>query len=230
MSYLRLVCLALAPLAACAASTNDITITLAPDVVSSIDGKLSVHAIVLADREPQSGKSVDLAVDYTDRNGTAHAITAMGGKTDKTGAFDTELDGLSWDGTGTVTATVTGTMVSDAATFAVLDRTPPQATIVPPANNQVKVNTDITIQVHATDEIGVSQVWFETDRFGGGFGGNGGAHTSIVASGSTDVMVGFDFQVPDTATIGSMITLYALAEDLSGNQGAAQPVTLTVTQ
>lgn len=225
MSSLRLLCLA--PLAACAASTNDVTIALAPDVVSSIDAKLAVHAIVFADREPQPGKSVDLAVDYTDRNGNPHAITVAGGKTDKTGALDAEVDGLMWDGYGTVTATVTNTMISDVASFAVLDRTPPKATIEPPANNQVRVNSQITIQVHVTDEIGVSQVWFETDRNGGGFG-NGGARSSVVASGATDTMVGFDFQVSDTATIGSTITMYALAEDLSGNQAAAQPITVTV--
>lgn len=219
MASLRLLCVI--PLAACAASTNDVTVSLAPDVVSSLDGKLAVHTVVLADREPTAGAKVELTVDYTDRNGTTHAIAPVDGKTDSTGVFDAELDGLQWDGTGAVTAAVPGTKLTDVATFAVLDRTPPQATIEPPANNTVRIGTDVTIMVHVTDEIGVSQVWFE-------WGGNQGRQRStVVASGATDAMIPFDFQVPDTAGAGTTISLYALAEDLSGNQGAAMSIDVT---
>jgi hypothetical protein len=227
-------CLALlAPLAACAAGTNDVFVQLAPDVVSSLDGTVAVHATVLADRTPSPEESVEVSVDYTDRNGTPHTIAPVDGKTDKAGVFDATLSGLTWDGTGTVKVDVLagtaplkvdGKPVEADATFAVLDRTPPVVTIVPPANNQVRINTTTTVQVHVTDEIGVSQVFLEWD------GNQGRQRSSFVATGATDTMVGFDFQVPDTATIGSTIMLYALAADMSGNEAAAQPVTVTVTQ
>lgn len=214
--------LAVGSLAACSADTNDVQVTLAPDVVSSLDGTLSVHAIVLGDREPMSGVSVDITVDYTDRNAIAHMIDPVSGKSDSKGVFDTTLTGLTWDGTGTVTATVKGKTISGIATFAVLDRTPPVVTIMPPANNQVHRGQNTTIQVHVTDEIGVSQVLFDSND-------TGNRGRSTIASGATDTTVGFDFQAPDAA-VGTTLMLYALAADLSGNQGAAKPISVMVVQ
>jgi hypothetical protein len=212
--------LAVASLVACTPGTNDVQITLAPDVISSLDGSLSVHAIVLGDREPIPDASVDITVDYKDRNGVAHDIAPVAGKSDQKGAVDKTLTGLTWDGTGTVTVTVTGTMIAGTATFAVLDRTPPVVTIMPPPNNQVHRGQNTTIRVHVTDEIGVSQVLFDSND-----AGNRGRST--IASGATDTTVGFDFQTPDAA-VGTTIMLYALAADLSGNQGAATPISVMV--
>lgn len=223
---------------ACTAGTDDVLVTLAPDVISSIDGSLSVHAVVLADRAPAAGEHVQISVAYEDRNGTPHAIAPVDGVTDDSGAFDATLTGLSWDGTGTVKVGVTsgeagsaalmvdGKPLEATATFAVLDRTPPVVSITPPANNQVK-RGDNTIKVHVTDEIGTSQVFFEST---GQNGNNNRERSTVVASGSTDAMVEFNVQVNDTATVGSTITLYALAADLSGNEAAAMPVTVTVVQ
>lgn len=219
MYQLRL--LLLLPLVGCATDPDGVVIQLAPDVVSSIDGTLGVHALVLAEREPVAGEALDITVEYTDRNGTAHDIAPVSGTTNDGGALDATLTGLMWDGTGTVTVAVPGGPEA-TATFAVLDRTPPQVTINPPGSNQVRVGQDVTIQVHVTDEIGVSQVWFE---WNGQFARD---RSSVVASGSTDATVGFDVAVPDNATVGSMLTLYALAGDLSGNQAAAEPITVTV--
>jgi hypothetical protein len=209
-------------LAACAPETNDVAVQLAPDVISSIDGTLAVRALALADRQPAAGELVHLAVDYKDRNGAAHTIAPVDGETDETGAFEATFTGLTWDGTGTVTATIDGTELTGAATFAVLDRTPPSVSITPLANNQIKLGTDVKIAVKVTDEIGISQVFFESslgqrDR------------STVVASGSTDTTVSFDYKV-ENVVVGSTVTLYALAADLSGNQAAAKPVTLTVTQ
>lgn len=198
-------------------------VQLSPEVISSIDGNLGVHAIVLGDRDPLPGTNVDIAVVYTDRNGMTHAINPVSGKTDKTGAFDATLSGLIWDGSGTVTATV-GTHTG-SATFAVLDRTPPKLTITPPA--QARVGTDTTVSVHITDEIGVSRVYFEPAAFGQFNNQFNRDRSTIVASGSTDATVQFDWAVPQ-APAGTMITLYALGEDLSGNQAAAMPVTVTL--
>ncbi|HEY5947734.1 MAG TPA: Ig-like domain-containing protein [Kofleriaceae bacterium] len=219
----KLCLLAFVPLLACTSDTDTVVIQLAPEVISSIDGTLGVHAIVLAAREPVKGEAVDVTVEYTDRNGMPHAISPASGMTDNNGAFDATLTGMTWDGTGTVTVAVPGGPEA-TATFAVLDRTPPKVTIVPPASSQVRIGQNVTVQVHVTDEIGVSQVWFEWN------GQNARERSSVVASGSTDTNVGFEFQVSDQATVGSMLTMYALASDLSGNQAAAQPVTVTVTQ
>jgi hypothetical protein len=212
--------LAASLLVACTPETNDVSVRLAPEVISSLDGTLTVQALVLADREPAEAESVDVTVAYTDRNGTTHDITPATGTTDPKGMFEATLTGLDWDGVGVVTATVAGGGPTGTATFAVLDRTPPKVTIAPPAANTIKAGQDTTITVHITDEIGVSSVFFEWNTQ---FGRD---RSSIVASGSTDATLKFDFQVPDQ--VGSMITLYALGEDLSGNQAAAEPVTVTV--
>jgi hypothetical protein len=222
MTKLRLLgLLTLGSIAACNPSANDVQITLAPDVVSSLDGTLSVHAIVLGDREPMPEVPVDITVDYKDRNGIAHALAPVAGTSDQKGAVDTTLTGLTWDGTGTVTVTVSDTMIEGTATFAVLDRTPPVVTIMPPPNNEVQRGQNITIRVHVTDEIGVSQVQFDDTSDAGNRG------RSTIASGATDTTVDFDFQAPDVAA-GTTIMLFALAADLSGNEGAAMPISVTV--
>ena len=215
----------LALLVACTPDTNDVSVRLAPEVISSIDGTLGVSALVLADRQPSEGETVDVTVAYTDRNGTPHDVAPATGTTDSKGQFDTTLTGLTWDGTGTVTVTVQGGGPTGTATFAVLDRTPPKLTITPPASSSVRAGQDITVDVHITDEIGASQIYFEwSGQFQNQQGGR--QRASVVSSGSTDATVKFDFQVPDA--IGAMITLYALGADLSGNEAAAQPVTVTV--
>jgi len=209
-------------LAGCAPDTNNVTVQLAPEVISSIDGTLAVRALALADREPAAGELVHLAVDYRDRNGTAHAIAPVDGETDPTGVFEATVTGLTWDGTGTVTASIDGTDLTGAATFAVLDRTPPSVSIVPPANNQVRIGNDVSITVKVTDEIGISQVFFEASA-------GQRDRSTVIASGATDTSVTFDFRIENVAT-GTMVTLYALAADLSGNQGAARPVSITAVQ
>jgi hypothetical protein len=215
----------LLPLVGCAADANDVIVTLQPEVISSQDGTLQVHAVVLGDNAPKEAQAVNIAVDYTDRNGTAHMIAPFDGKTDKSGAVDASFMGLSWDGTGTVTVQVGTKGPSGAATFAVLDRTPPKATIMPPAS--ARIGQDTTVSVHVTDEIGISQVWFETSSTAGGNGQR--QRSTVVASGSTDATISFDLAIPNVQ-VGTTFTLYALAEDLSGNQAAAAPVTVTVTQ
>ena len=213
--------LAFVILTACTPSPDDIVVTLAPEVVSSLDGTLSVHAEVFAQRAPSTSQKVSIAIDYTDRNGTAHTIAPVEGKTDTRGAFDTTISGLTWDGTGTVT--VTEGKLTGSATFAVLDRTPPTVTIVAPPNNQVHQQQNTTIQVHATDEIGVSQVFLDSSIQGVR------DRATIIASGATDTTTSFDFQA-DQIPVGTTITLYALAADMSGNEGGAQPITVTVVQ
>jgi hypothetical protein len=230
MPYLRWLYLCV-PLTACAVDANDVTIELAPDLISSIDGTLAVHATVFRDRDPSRDEGLQLVIAYTDRNGAPHSIAPIDGKTDATGAFDATISGLLWDGTGTVKATVMngtapamvgGHPLETSATFAVLDRTPPKATIVPPASNRVSAGNGTTVQVHVTDEIGISEVYFE-------WGGFQGRERTLVTSGAADLTVDFDVQ-PQDIQVGTSIMLYALAQDLSGNQGAATPISVTVVQ
>lgn len=208
---------AIALTSACTTDPNEVLVALAPNIVSSLDGTLSVRATLLADREPVAAEPMEVVVDYIDRSGTVHTIAPASGATDDKGVFTATLTGLTWDGSGTVT--VSGAGVDGTASFAVLDRTPPQVTITPPVADQVRRGTDIQVQVHVTDEIGVSQVFFGTsDR---------SRDRSLIASGAGDLTFDFDFQVPDLAP-GATVMLFALAEDLSGNQGAAMPITVTV--
>lgn len=202
---------------ACTSEPSEIIVSLAPNVVSSLNGTLGVRATLLGDREPLAGEALEITVEYTDRGGAMHPITAASGETDEIGVVEATLDGLTWDGAGTVT--VTGAGVAGTATFAVLDRTPPKVVITPPAATTVRRGADIKVSVHATDEIGISQVYFGSSYRQ--------RERSLITSGAGDLTLDFDFTVPDVAA-GTTIELFGLAEDLSGNQGAAAPITITV--
>jgi hypothetical protein len=236
--------LAALPFAACTPDTNDVLVQLAPEVISSLDGSLGVHAVAIADRQPGVKQHVEVSVTYTDRNGTAHMVAPVDGITDEKGGFDTTFTGLTWDGSGTVKVAVlsgaagsapvmVGGMPLEAeATFAVLDRTPPKVVITPPASNQIRINSDNQISVHLTDEIGVSQCLFQTDNTNNNGNGNNigiRGRSTIIASGATDTTVMFDVTAQN-ANVGQTVTFYALATDLSGNQAAATPITVTVVQ
>ncbi len=208
-------------LAACAGSPTTVEVQLAPSLISSLDGTTEISAIVAAESTPLEGMAVTATITYTDRNGTAHDVAPMAGKTDARGVFHATLTGLTWEGTGTVTV-ATG-KVTGAATFAVLDRTPPKVTILPPTTDlHVGPGLPLDVQVHVTDEIGVSEVTLA------GTGGIDGGGTTVIASGSTDATVTFRMNVNPNANTGPTIQLQALASDLSGNLAAATPVTLTV--
>lgn len=210
--------------AACADPEADgILVELSPEVVSSIDGTTTVSMLVVDQATPVADTPVRISVAYTDRNGVEHAIDPVEGVTDGRGAFQAVVAGLEWEGTGTVTAEVVGKDVSGAATFSVLDRTPPTVEILPPTVDlRVGPGLPLEVQVRVTDEIGVSEVFLEAagelDRM----------RSTVIASGSTDATVDFRMEIPSDALPGPTITLYALAGDLSGNLAAAEPIVLTV--
>ncbi len=209
--------------AACAGPPNTIEVALAPAVISSLDGRTTVTALVADDTTPLTDTSVQITIDYTDRNGTPHAIDPIAGSTNDRGVFTATVDGLAWDGTGTITVTAGGE--AGEAVFAVLDRTPPKVTILPPTTDlRVGPGLPIDIQVHVTDEIGVGQVILDAT---GGFGNNGGRSSTLV-SGTQDGTATFRIDIPNGAQPGPTLKLYALATDLSGNSAAAMPITLTV--
>ncbi len=211
-------------MAACDPEPNEVLVTLAPEVISSIDGTTAVRATVLADRDPVPEEDVTLSVEYTDRNGGAHAIASAEGTTDDRGAFEVVIAGLTWDGTGAVTVALAGDdTVVGIATFAVLDRTAPTATIAPPTDDlHVRQGQEVTVEIQVADEIGVSEVFFEAA------GSVDRQRSTVVASGAAEATVEFGLDVGDNAALGQTITLYALVKDLSGNLGAAAPITLTV--
>lgn len=209
-------------LVACAGPADTVEVALAPAVVSSLDGRTTVSAIVADGAVPLSDEAVRITVDYVDRNGTPHPVEPIEGATDERGVFRATLEGLIWDGTGIVTVT-SGGLVGEAA-FGVLDRTPPSVTILSPTtDNRVGPGLPVDIQLHITDEIGVGQVVLDTSD---GFGNNG--RSSTIVSGAHDTTVTFRIDVPGGAQAGAELHFYALATDLSGNSAAATPITLTV--
>jgi hypothetical protein len=147
------------------------------------------------------------------------------GTTDDRGVFETVIEGLAWDGIGTVSAQVPveGGMVQGSATFSVLDRTAPLAVIDALTSDlHVRQGQEVNVTIAVSDEIGVSEVYFEAA------GSVDRQRSSVVASGAPEASVEFEFDVGDEASLGPTITLYALAQDLSGNLAAAAPTTLTV--
>lgn len=202
---------------ACTSEPTDVVVTLAPNFISSLNGSTEVQAVVLSDSDTLSDEPLEITVAYTDRNGLAHEITPATGTSDERGVVTAVLTGLTWDGGGTVT--VAAGAVEGQASFAVIDRSPPRVTITVPGSGTVPRDGEVTIQVHAVDEIGISQVLFgASDR---------SRDQNRIASGAADVTLSFDFEVPDVNP-GTTLQLFALAEDLSGNQGTAVPVTVTV--
>lgn len=205
---------------------NLIVVKLAPDVVSSIDGRLTVRATAFDDAQVAQDESITFSVEYKDRSGVVHAVEPIVATTDVMGSCEATFSGLTWDGTGTVTATLGGNAkLTGVATFSVLDRTPPTVAITPPT--QIRRDVDTTITVLVKDETGVSQVWLQTD-FDGNNGNNNNNRGRLVANGTTDTQITFDIKTQ--APVGTTLRLYALAADLSGNLAAAIPVMVTVAQ
>ncbi len=202
---------------------DDVLVTLAPEIISSIDGSTTVRMVVVGERTPLAAQAVRVSVDYIDRNGDVHVVDPVEGITDTRGAFDAVIEGLTWEGTGAVTAEVVGLDVASIATFAVIDRTPPLVEILPPtADLHVGPGFPVDVEIRVQDEIGVSEVFFEAA------GEAERQRTTFVASGSTDSTVRFRVDIPDGALSGPTITLYAMAADMSGNLAAAEPVVLIV--
>jgi len=214
--------LLLFPVVAACASPNAVEVDLSPSVISSLDGKTTISALVSDNTTPLADQNVHVTVDYTDRNGTPHMIAPLDGKTDSNGVFRQTVDGLIWDGVGTVTVEHSSA-ATGAATFSVLDRTPPKVTILPPTTDKhVGPGLPLDVQVHVTDEIGISEVILDSNA------NINGQRFTVVASGSQDATLTFRIDVPANATAGPSIQLFALATDLSGNTSVADAMTLTV--
>lgn len=213
MRYPHLALVALAT--SCAGDPTAVEVELSPSVISSLDGTTAITALIRDLDQPLADLVARATVSYVDRNGVPHEIEPVDGTSDDRGIFHADLSGLSFDGNGVVTVETTGG-VSGSASFTVLDRTPPKVVIDPPSAGAVGPGLPLDVRIHATDEIGISQIIFSDDRLGG--------RTTIVASGQPDVIQTFRTQVPDQPTL----ELYALATDLSGNIAVAPTVTLTV--
>lgn len=215
---MRSTCLLLC-LAACAEPTA-VEVELAPSVISSLDGTVTVRALVHDDAEPLDDQPVRVSVAYVDRNGTPHDIAPIDGRTDARGRFAGTLTGLAWDGTGTITVQ-TAADVQAMATFVVLDRTPPKVEILPPTSDKkVGPGLPLEVQIRVTDEIGISEVVFDGTAL------VNGDRRTIVASGALDQTLTVRTSVP--LTNATSIDLHALAVDLSGNVGVAPAISLTV--
>ncbi len=206
-------------LSACTADPTAVQVELAPSLISSIDGTTAVSALVSADTTPLADTVVRMSVTYQDRNGTAHALNDVDGRTDDRGVFHATLEGLLFDGIGTVVID-TGSITGDA-TFVVLDRTPPKVEILPPTTDgKVGPGLPIDVQVRVTDEIGVANVTLD--------GISLQARSTVISTGAAETTLTFRTSVSANAQNNSTIELHALATDLSGNIGVAAAVTLTV--
>lgn len=219
---LLLLALALALAPACAGDPSAVYVELSPQVISSLDGTTTVTALVSDGAAPLAGARVRVATAYTDRSGAPHEIAAVEGDADERGVLRATLEGLTWDGAGTIT--VTAGDAEGSATFSVLDRTPPRVEILPPTTDgRVGPGLPLDVQVRVTDEIGVSSVTLDTN---GAL--QGGTRSTVVGSGAASTTLTFHTTVSAGAAAGPTIELHALAADLSGNLAAAAALTLTV--
>lgn len=223
----------------CGAPPPDrVNLALAPDVISSESGALAVEAHVLAGETLLEGWTVKLHVDYADRNDAMHAVDDVSDKSDGTGRVLGTFSGLKWEGAGTVTASLldkAGNPALDSkknpimtrSTFAVLDESPPVVTITSPTAGAVvsRNNGTMNVNIMATDEIGVSQVYVQVATATGNT--NLDRTRSTIATGAATASGQFGFDVGNV-NVGTMVTIYAMAADLSGNLGVAAPITVTV--
>lgn len=238
MRSLVMMCASLTLVGCGAPPTPDrVNVTLAPNVISSQSATMAARATVLNGDTQLHGWTVKLHVDYVDRNNAAHMLNDVSSKSDTTGLVAGTFSGLKWEGAGTLTASVfdeKGNPALDAlknpvtaqATFAVLDETPPVVAITSPAAGAtVMRGNGLEVTINATDEIGVSQIYVQVAT------ANGNTQLdrtrSTIATGATSVTGSFGF---DTGNLnpGTMVTIYAMAADMSNNLGVAPPVTVTL--
>ncbi len=222
---------------------DHVSLTIAPGVVGSESGTLETEAVVTNGLQRLSGWSVVLHVDYTDRNGMDHMITDATGKTDNIGTLAATFTGLTWEGSGKVTASVLDAKgmpaldskkvpVTTSEVFSVLDETPPSVMITAPANNATiprdpRNNTaPFTVTVSATDEIGISQIFVQVVTSNGNTNLDR-TRSTIVASGTTMGTASFNFDGRDTQS-GTTATIYAMAADMTGNLAVSAPITITI--
>lgn len=237
MRRLALLCTSLGVIGCGAPSPDRVKLQLAPDVVSSESGIVAAQAVVLAGDTELKGWTVKLHADYADRNNTMHALDDATAKSDDTGLVAGAFSGLKWEGSGTLTASVldaAGNPALDAkkaaitaqATFSVLDESPPTLMITSPAGGAtLPRGNGLAIDVSASDEIGVSQVYVQVATANGNT--NLDRTRSTIATGSTAVNGTFDFDTGNLQTT-TMVTIYAMAADMSGNLGVATPITITL--
>jgi hypothetical protein len=226
---------------------DHVSLTLAPGIVGSQSGTIEAEAAVTDGKQLLSGWSVLLHVDYTDRNGMAHMIADVTGKTDDSGTAATSFTGLSWEGSGTITASVLDGKgmpaldpkkdpVTISETFSVLDETPPSVMITAPADMAViprvggggggPMDAPFTVTVNATDEIGISQIFVQVATSDGNTNIDR-TSSKIVASGTTMGTASFNFDGRNTAP-GTTATIYAMAADMSGNLAVSAPIMISI--
>lgn len=237
MRKLALFCASFGVIGCGAPAPDHVTVALAPDVVSSESGTLAAEAVVLAGNSELKGWTVKLHADYADRNATMHAVDDASNKSDGVGRVLGSFGGLKWEGAGTVTASVLDAAgnpaldaqknpISATATFSVLDESPPTLMIMSPAAGATVSRTNgLTVNIAATDEIGVSQVYVQVATANGNT--NLDRTRSTIATGSTTANGEFQFDTGNINT-GTTVTIYAMAADMSNNLGVAAPVTITL--
>ena len=228
----------------CGSSPDRVEVVAAPDVVSSQSGTLTAKAAVFGGSASIANASVLLHVDYTDRNGTAHQVQDQTVKTNDGGEYEAVFQGFTWEGVGTITASVLDDKgqpfndsqkqpITNKATFSVLDLSPPIVTITTPTAGSTVGSAQngfqFTVTITATDEIGVSQTFFQAVSGQGGNLNLNRTGSRINGSGSTSVTTDYEVnQGGQDLKAGDTITLTAMAVDLSGNIGVAPAINVIV--
>ena len=117
-----------------------------------------------------------------------------------------------------------GNRTSSAATMlAVRDRVAPMVSLsVQGGLTRVPRGRSVTVSVAATDEVGVTNLGFQTTGMVAVSGSTG------VSPPRTSTSVDFVIAVPVTASIGSTFDVVGTATDGAGNIGTSPPVSLTV--
>lgn len=111
-----------------------------------------------------------------------------------------------------------------AASIAIVADQPPVVTISAPADGtKVKNGDRVNVTVHATDDVGVTQMGYKA-----GTGDAADAAARTISPSSLDHAESFGFNVPASAAPNSTITVQASGVDSAGHTVQAAPITLTV--
>ncbi len=157
---------------------------------------------------------------------TCAIVSASGGAIDATSGV---VSNLVVKGTFPVSCilsdSMTNTISFDTETLTVVDLTPPAVTITAPANmTHVGAGQNFTVTVNGQDLVGVTSLTAQLV----GLGDSTTQSQLIALTANKNVNASYTFTAAQPNSFGGAQTLYALGADGSGNQAAANSVTVIV--
>lgn len=125
----------------------------------------------------------------------------------------------------TLVDSVSSTISIDTETLTVVDLTPPAVTITAPASmTHVGAGQDFTVTVNGQDLVGVTSLTAQLV----GLGDSTTQSQLIALTANKNVNASYTFTAAGPNSFGGAQTLYALGADGSGNQAAANSITVIV--